>query len=74
MKFSIVLSALIVLMLSAGINKAEASPWRGGRGYCHPVVRIFTPPVVFGGYAPRYCHPRYYAPRCYSGCRHGYYR
>jgi len=49
MKLRIIASALLVLVLSAGIStKASAAPWRGGyrHGWVRPHVFIPVPPVV----------------------------
>ena len=73
MKLRIILSALLVIMITAGLNtKANADPWR--HGYCRPVVRycppvrVYVPPVAVGYYGPAYCAP-HYAPRCYGYSR-----
>jgi len=82
MKLRIIASALLIIVLSAGIStNAGAHPWRGG-GWCmpHPVVRVWAPPipiiappVVVGGYygGGYYRHP-YYGHRYAYGYGHGY--
>ena len=83
MKFRIIASVLLVMLLSISATKSEAAPWRGGygRGWCapHPIVRVYAPSVVIGGgcyggcyarphyYAPRYCAPHYAARGYYGG-------
>lgn len=85
MKLRIILSALLVMMITAGFNnKANANPWRyEHRGYCRPVerycppVRVYVPPVAVGYYGPAYGRPYHCAPRCYEAhreFRHGCYR
>ena len=55
MKHRIILSALLVILITAGLNtNANAAPWR--HGYCRPVVRycppvsVYVPPVAVGYY------------------------
>ena len=82
MKLRMIVSALMIILLSAVVStNVNAAPWRG---YCfpHPVVRIcapvpviappvVAPPVVVGGY---YGYDRpYYHAYGYHGYR-GYYR
>ena len=83
MKKRIIVSAILVLLLSAGISfSSNAAPWGGGHGHGHgwcgphigvsvwfPPIRVFTP-VVYGGYYGGYHrHPHYYAHGC-GGYRH----
>ncbi|MCW3120835.1 MAG: hypothetical protein JWQ38_327 [Flavipsychrobacter sp.] len=85
MKFSIIASILLVVLLSLGATKASAAPWRGGyghgRGYYapRPAVRVYGPQIVIGGggcYGGHYGQTRYYArPSCaprYYGRPHYY--
>ncbi len=79
MKHRIILSALLVIIITAGLNtNANADPWR--HGYCRPVVRycppvrVYVPPVAVGYYGQGYCAPRYYHEHEYRGYRHGYRR
>jgi hypothetical protein len=79
MKLKLIVSALLIVALSAGISStADAHPWRGCRGgwYApHPVVRlwaplpIIAPPLIFGG--GYYGHP-YYGHRYAYGGYHRY--
>ena len=76
MKHKIIVSAVLVLLLSAAMSvNANAAPWRGCRHGWYgprvgvrlwvPPVRVVVPaPVVYGGYCGR---PHYYA---HGGCGH----
>ncbi len=82
MKFRIVLTALLIILLSAGINsQAGAAPWRNYRhgwykGYWEPRhytnYKYYSPHVVVSGehgsYYSRsdYYYPRYYTRRHYN--------
>ncbi len=81
MKFRIIVSVILIVLLSAGISSiANAAPYRRHcHGWCdpRPFVRVYVPPIVFGGYyggsfyRPHpYCAPRYYGYRHYGGYRH----
>ena len=80
MRLSIIVTAFLIILLSAGISsKTQAAPWRGyhrhGWYRPRPVVRIYTPPVVIGRYDEGYYrHPHYYAPRYENRRYHGGYR
>jgi len=82
MKLRMIVSALMIILLSAAVStNVNAAPWRG---YCYPrpVVRIcapvpvIAPPVVIGGgYYGCYARPCYghgYAYGYHGGYR-GYY-
>jgi hypothetical protein len=86
MKMRVIATALLIMVLSAGISAdVNAAPWRHHeRGWSAPHVGIsvYTPPVAIGGYygggnyERRNCRPHnYYAPRYgyerhYGGYRH----
>ena len=89
MKPKIIVAAVLILLLSAGINtQIKADPWRGGYrhgwyrphpvvGFFPPVPRVFIPPVpvpYVGGYYGRpYYGPGYYGHGRYYGHGYGHY-
>lgn len=77
MKKRIIVSAILIMILSAGIaSNASAAPWRGGcrHGWYgpHVGVRVWAPVIPVPVIAPPVVYGGYYGPR-YFGYRGGYY-